>query len=74
METHAFGFRLSANAREGQKRFPISRLGLGYVDQRGDQVLTNAAASTWAKIASILSSDACRCPMARHIDKLGAKL
>ena len=26
METHAFGFRLLANAPEGQKRFPISRL------------------------------------------------
>jgi uncharacterized membrane protein YphA (DoxX/SURF4 family) len=26
METHAFGFRLRANAPEGQKRFPISRL------------------------------------------------
>ena len=25
METHAFGFRLRANAPEGQKRFPISR-------------------------------------------------
>jgi hypothetical protein len=24
METHAFGFRLRANAPEGQKRFPIS--------------------------------------------------
>ena len=24
METHAFGFRLPANAPEGQKRFPIS--------------------------------------------------
>ena len=24
-ETHAFGFRLRANAPEGQKRFPISR-------------------------------------------------
>jgi predicted DNA-binding transcriptional regulator YafY len=33
-------------------------LGLGYVEQRGDQVLTNAAASALAKIASILSSDA----------------
>ena len=26
METHAFGFRLPANAPVGQKRFPISRL------------------------------------------------
>jgi hypothetical protein len=26
METHAFGFRLLANAPKGQKRFPISRL------------------------------------------------
>ena len=26
METHAFGFRLRANAPEGQKRFPISRM------------------------------------------------
>jgi hypothetical protein len=26
METHAFGFRLRANAPEGQKRFPISRV------------------------------------------------
>jgi hypothetical protein len=26
METHAFGFRLRANAQEGQKRFPISML------------------------------------------------
>ena len=26
METHAFGFRLRANAPEGQKRFPISGL------------------------------------------------
>ena len=25
METHAFGFRLPANAPEGQKRFPISQ-------------------------------------------------
>ena len=25
METHAFGFRLRANAPEGQKRFPISQ-------------------------------------------------
>ena len=25
MKTHAFGFRLRANAPEGQKRFPISR-------------------------------------------------
>ena len=24
METHAFGFRLRANAPKGQKRFPIS--------------------------------------------------
>jgi hypothetical protein len=24
LETHAFGFRLPANAPEGQKRFPIS--------------------------------------------------
>jgi hypothetical protein len=24
METHAFGFRLPANASEGQRRFPIS--------------------------------------------------
>jgi hypothetical protein len=24
LETHAFGFRLRANAPEGQKRFPIS--------------------------------------------------
>jgi hypothetical protein len=24
METHAFGFRLLANAPEGQKRFPFS--------------------------------------------------
>ena len=24
METHAFGFRVPANAQEGQKRFPIS--------------------------------------------------
>ena len=31
METHAYGFRLRANAPEGQKRFPIShfdRLGI----------------------------------------------
>ena len=27
METHAFGFRLRANAPEGQKRFPISSVG-----------------------------------------------
>ena len=26
METHAFGFRLRANAPEGQKRSPISQL------------------------------------------------
>ena len=26
METHAFGFRLRANAPKGQKRFPISRM------------------------------------------------
>jgi hypothetical protein len=31
METHAFGFRLRANAPEGQKQFPISqRPGGGY--------------------------------------------
>src|SRR6266581_3230341 len=29
METHAFGFRLRANAPEGQRRFPISRLERG---------------------------------------------
>ena len=31
MKTHAYGFRLRANAPEGQKRFPIShfdRLGI----------------------------------------------
>jgi hypothetical protein len=26
METHAFGFRLSANALEGQKQVPISQV------------------------------------------------
>jgi hypothetical protein len=29
METHAFGFRLLANAPEGQKRFPKVQLGHG---------------------------------------------
>ena len=28
METHAFGFRLRANALEGQKQFPISNVTL----------------------------------------------
>ena len=30
METHAFGFRLRANAPEGQKRFPISGSGVAH--------------------------------------------
>ena len=30
METHAFGFRLRANAPEGQKRFPISPKAIFY--------------------------------------------
>ena len=33
METHAFGFRLRANAPEGQKRFPIS--GYGQLQRAG---------------------------------------
>jgi uncharacterized protein YbjT (DUF2867 family) len=30
METHAFGFRLRANAPEGQKQFPISRFPISF--------------------------------------------
>ena len=36
METHAFGFRLRANAPEGQKRFPISGSGVAYRCVRGE--------------------------------------
>ena len=41
METHAFGFRLRANAPEGQKRFPISISDYvrAWWDRRGRSVL-----------------------------------
>ncbi len=40
METHAFGFRLRANAPEGQKRFPISsRLDSGNREDSGAMVM-----------------------------------
>ena len=35
METHAFGFRLPANAPDGQKRFPISARGLSICQRWG---------------------------------------
>ena len=49
METHAFGFRLRANAPEGQKRFPIRKSRELYdqhaASQRGAQPKTTAAPS-----------------------------
>ena len=49
METHAFGFRLRANAPEGQKRFPIRKSRKLYdqhaASQRGAQPKTTAAPS-----------------------------
>jgi hypothetical protein len=41
METHAFGFRLRADAPEGQKRFPISHLSVifGFEANMGEELI-----------------------------------
>ena len=44
METHAFGFRLRANAPEGQKRFPIS------IQMRSPQCAAGPAGAAGRKI------------------------
>jgi hypothetical protein len=52
METHAFGFRLRANAPEGQKRFPISRPTRRSIRRKGRKELRRKAAQNlvdWAR-------------------------